>query len=480
MKQIKILQRVRRFKKVHFLSDALCADGCTVRPDMLTGSEVYSRRDFSRERPTKPDLELWCHALRSITSMQLTLESPLGPYLVTPHNTEEWFATNDESELFLKRVDGVVDVYTRPTDCRVTRRLRYTQVESRHSLPDESLLRVATVLRTAQEGSVSLHSTSTILQSPQTSHRTVPDLLRSTKNPDLWRNFKCDGDGWWIRDALFSGTLRSVSDGSYMRDEHIGACSAGFTLKCRRTGKQATCSWAELQPVSDNYRGELLGAIGILSVLHAILSAPSSIEILRNLNTEVATRIWTDCNGVISHGNDPRRKLSQDQAHADLICILRQLVCDLPIRVKFKYVRGHMDDHVPYDRLTWTQKLNCDMDELAKEALLAAIKKGRYIRGKFPCERTRIFIRGKKVIRSPTEALYVANGRDLARKYFSSRSKLNFDDFDLADWDALDRAMKSWPTMYRVFYTKHVTGCCAVKHFEHEITKGQTPSSCPC
>ena len=120
------------------------------------------------------------------------------------------------------------------------------------------------------------------------------------------------------------------------------------------------------------------------------------------------------------------------------------------------------------------------MDELAKEALLAAIKKGRYIRGEFPCERTRIFIRGKKVIRSPTEALYVANGRDLARKYFSSRSKLNFDDFDLADWDALDRAMKSWPTMYRVFYTKHVTGCCAVKHFEHEITDGQTPSNCPC
>ena len=68
-KKIKILQRVRRFKKVHFLSDALCADGRTVRPDMLTGSEVYSRRDFSRERPTKPDLELWCHALRSITSM---------------------------------------------------------------------------------------------------------------------------------------------------------------------------------------------------------------------------------------------------------------------------------------------------------------------------------------------------------------------------------------------------------------------------
>ena len=239
-KKIKILQRVCRFKKVHFLSDALCADGCSVRPDMLTGSEVYSHRDFLQEPPTNLDLEFWFHALGSITSMQLTLEFPLGPYLVLPHNTEMWFTTDDESELFLKREDGTVDVYTRSTGGRVTRQLHYSQVEFCCSMPDESLLRVATVLRTEQNDLVSLHLTSAILQSPQICHSTVPELLRSTKNPSLWKNFKCDGDGWWIRDALLRGTLRSISDGSYMRDEHIGACSAGFTLKCRRTGLQAT------------------------------------------------------------------------------------------------------------------------------------------------------------------------------------------------------------------------------------------------
>ena len=43
------LQRVRRFKCVHFLSDVLCADGCTVRPDILTNSTVRSSRTFSLE-----------------------------------------------------------------------------------------------------------------------------------------------------------------------------------------------------------------------------------------------------------------------------------------------------------------------------------------------------------------------------------------------------------------------------------------------
>ena len=122
----------------------------------------------------------------------------------------------------------------------------------------------------------------------------------------------------------------------------MGACSAGFTLKCRKTGKQATCSWAEVQKgKSENYCGELLGAIGILSVLHIILSVPSSLELLRNLTTEVATQIWSDCNGVKHHGNNPTKKLSQKQAHADLICVLCALVTDLPICVKFKHVKGH-------------------------------------------------------------------------------------------------------------------------------------------
>ena len=34
--------------------------------------------------------------------------------------------------------------------------------------------------------------------------------------------------------------------------------------------------------------------------------------------------------------------------------------------------------------------------------------------------------------------------------------------------------------MYRVFYTKVITGCCSVKYFENIISKGKVPSTCPC
>ena len=48
------------------------------------------------------------------------------------------------------------------------------------------------------------------------------------------------------------------------------------------------------------------------------------------------------------------------------------------------------------------------------------------------------------------------------------------------NWDALERVMKYWAVLYQVFYTKHMTGCCGVKHFENVITLGAASAACPC
>ena len=158
-RQIEILQRVRRFKKAHFLSDILCADGCTVRPDMRTNEEIRSHRVFSLERPTRFDFDLWRQALRDTTSSQYTLESPLGCYLVLPHNADDWFASDNESKLFRKLDDGKFDVYSKLPDSRSPRRPRYKLTESSRILPANSAPKVATVLYSAGADTVSLHST---------------------------------------------------------------------------------------------------------------------------------------------------------------------------------------------------------------------------------------------------------------------------------------------------------------------------------
>ena len=121
-------------------------------------------------------------------------------------------------------------------------------------------------------------------------------------------------------------------------------------------------------------------------------------------------KAWTDCKGVITHGNDPRKPLKQGQAHADLICVLRELVRALPIPATFLYVPGHRDKHIPYRLLTLEQQLNVDMDKLAKRTLRRAIRRNVYIRSNFPLEKVHITIQGNKVIRSPTKAIYDSHG----------------------------------------------------------------------
>ena len=197
---------------------------------------------------------------------------------------------------------------------------------------------------------------------------------------------------------MFAGRLRMVSDGSYMRDRHVGACSCAFIIECKDTGKRATCTWAELQTTSDNYRGELLGAIGLLSLLNAILSDQTSLAIIGRSEVELVGTFWTDCKGVIRHGNNPKRKLKHDQAHADLILTMREMIKLLPIRAHFKYVRGHLDEHIPRELLTPVQRLNCDADKLAKRALRRAIRENRFINCMFPQDPVTIKIGGRRII----------------------------------------------------------------------------------
>ena len=243
-------------------------------------------------------------------------------------------------------------MYELPRGSRTSRRPQYFRSDISPASFDKPVCDLVAVLNSTRGNVVTLHSTAAQPSIPITQTPTVQELLQLTDNDGRWDSFKCNGNGWWIRDVLLDGTLVMVSNGSYMASRHIGACSGTFVLKYTRTKQKATCSWAEVQKVSDNYRGELLGAIGFLSVIHAIFSHPSSKPSLVTADKVKRIRAWTDCNGVITHGNDTKRNLKQGQAHADLIYVIRNIGDDLTVGVEFKYVQGHSVDHIPYRLLT--------------------------------------------------------------------------------------------------------------------------------
>ena len=88
-----ILNRDRKYKKVHSLTDILQYNGKTVDPEMLLlqQTNIVSTRQFSIEKGTKKDKVLWGQALYAITSPVFTIQDSMYDFFCSLHCQFRWF-----------------------------------------------------------------------------------------------------------------------------------------------------------------------------------------------------------------------------------------------------------------------------------------------------------------------------------------------------------------------------------------------------
>ena len=190
-------------------------------------------------------------------------------------------------------------------------------------------------------------------------------------------------------------------------------------------------------------------------------------------------KMYSNCHGVIIHGNIPKKDLSQDQAHIHLICVIRAIVCKLPITVKLIHVLGHLDSPLPYCLLTREQKLDLNMTKLAKKILQRDIQNRTCIMSDFSCESFQIHILWNEVSHSLTKALNDSVSRCTANSFYNLEEIVSSVVFRFVDWDEIKCAMKSCPSMTQISYTKTLTKFCGVNHFMNLALKGKVDAKCP-
>ena len=179
--------------------------------------------------------------------------------------------------LYKKCENGAFETFRRAPESRSSRRPKYVGCIPSYTPPlDPINHKYAAVDVNSRAGTVSILSSCRAFQPPVQARRPVPDILRSWLNPGLWNDLECDDDGWWILDALRNETLYLVSDGSYQRKVDPQVCSCAFTAECKASGKKLVCTWVERSPSASNYRGEILGALGYLLVMKAVLDYESA------------------------------------------------------------------------------------------------------------------------------------------------------------------------------------------------------------
>ena len=127
------------------------------------------------------------------------------------------------------------------------------------------------------------------------------------------------------------------------------------------------------------------------------------------------------------------------------------------------------------------QKLNVDMNTLAKWILRRAIRNGcHFIDSTFPWESLQFRIQGNKVLCSPTKAIQEAFSRQTARLFYDSKIIISSSDFELVYWDGLKRVMAWWPLTVRAGYSKILAKFIGVNYFLHQISHGKIDAKCPC
>ena len=77
-----------------------------------------------------------------------------------------------------------------------------------------------------------------------------------------------------------------------------------------------------------------------------------------------------------------------------------------------------------------------------------------------PFNNIRLRVGTRRVSGSPTKAIYNFWGGRVARTFLHDKGIVHRRDFNLVYWDGVEAAMKSFPDMFRVWVTKHVSRFC--------------------
>ncbi len=120
--QLEQINQVRKYLKVHLLSDITCLDGCRIHPRALNRTPLDSLHHYPREQPTRPDFALWEHAIFSISSHSYNLSAALGSFLCPPPIVLRWFVSPDCLHLYHQTEYNTISLFlptpsSRPTHC---------------------------------------------------------------------------------------------------------------------------------------------------------------------------------------------------------------------------------------------------------------------------------------------------------------------------------------------------------------------------
>ena len=452
--QLEMINTVRKHLGLLHVSDLTLCDGKTLCDGLFDQSRderSQSNFQFPRERPSGKDFRVWKFFVLSLTSDGQTLTQPLGGYVEEPHIPNQWKYDPVRDALLHHDIgSGQQYLYTKDAE---SRQLRSGQAYMRQDTgaDAQSFTDYAAVVDVSAD-MVKLHSHTPCPTQEGDPELSFLDVIRSYPNQGMWSNMYVDGDGEWVEEAILGGTLDVAHDGSYQPEVSKEVCSTAVWMRCRRTGRTLFLSFAERSPHASSYRSEILGAVAAQLIVKAAARDRTAAY--------PDVPVYCDNKGVLNHGGEAERELKEKQSQFDVLHVMKVLITASLVGSTFRWVKGHSVKRKGLRKCTVPEIMNDLADNLAGTTLTHAIEAQEFIHSEFPFEKLKVRYNGKKLTGNLRREIDNVRGEQTARTYFAKKGIVSEQNFGRVWWDGMEKLMKSYPKMYRVWLTKHVSGCC--------------------
>jgi hypothetical protein len=452
--ELRKLNFCRMHLKVITLSDIVSADLSRVEKWAWKGDSSMSTRNFewpaSPPRIPKSFWTLWQQALEKCflqpNSPGRTIRVDLGTWLPTAFDEWQWWYCSEEDRLYTT-VESRHRYYSKlPTR---TRRNRFNNNPYHTTVMPDNLL-PATVEINSSSITMTAHVTDMPLPFPEPDIHSFTDAVEFVNHSDKWAisHLHAPDEGRQLAQSIQQQTAIAVSDGSYADD--VG--TAGFLLHQEGDRSQAVVG-VNLVPGNANeqsaYRAELAGIVGILVTLQIVCTFYNITE------------------GSISIGLDGEMALKQaetegladpSQADFDLINDIRKKVQQLPITIRWRWIKGHQDDRIPFDQLDEPAQDNVIADTLAKKYRRFCLR--NRIQGQpliLASDTWSLHLRGHKLSHIDSTLLYEDACRDSSTKYWLDKFSITTTT-ETVDWEGCKQAFKTLPFFKKKRVLKHASG----------------------
>ena len=285
-----------------------------------------------------------------------------------------------------------------------------------------------------------------------------------------------------LAEALQNGTLRIVSDGSFMEEHELA--TAGFVAEdFDRTVKlKCTIRTPGEAKEMNSYRAELSGIIAAIGYVK---------ELSETFNVQQGQyQLGCDGKGALSklQYHISLGLFKTKSKHFDMIETAIHYTQHSNININFTHIKGHQDDDIPYKDLDRNAQLNVQADKLAKKRMTEEIRDAQnngptpntsYLPFE-PCVIQKQDRQGNMItISSELETqLQQMISSDSIREYWSDKGKFTEHTEKYIDWKVTGKAFKSLSKGRRNQVSKWLTGFCGVGKMLVKY-RHQTHSRCP-